>query len=265
MTSLTHDIPCLTLLGSGTSMGVPMAGCECAVCTSTDPRDQRTRSSVHVGTRDRGFLIDTSPEMRLQVVREKIHRVDAVFYTHAHADHIMGLDDLRVYCFRQQEAIPLYCEPVVRHTIQRAFFYAFDEELQTLHSRPRLTFQPLDLTPVEMDGLRVRPIRLIHGQLPILGFRINDVAYCTDVSGIPEESWPLLSGLRVLILGAIRDEPHPTHFTVGQALEVVKRVRPERTYLTHISHTLGHVETNARLPRGVELGYDGLKIPLTRG
>lgn len=259
---VSAEIPHLTLLGSGTSMGVPMIGCDCAVCRSTDPRDQRTRCSVHVGTTERGFLIDTSPELRLQVIRERIQRVDAVLFTHAHADHIMGLDDLRVFCWRQQQAIPLYCEEIPRETIRRAFFYAFDETLQTLHSRPRLELVPLSLDPVRVAGFDVQPIRLLHGELPVLGFRVNDIAFCTDVSAIPEESWPHLQGLQVLILGAIRDEPHPTHFTVAQALEVVERARPQHTYLTHISHTLGHAATNARLPPGVEMGFDGLKIPL---
>lgn len=252
----------LTLLGTGTSMGVPIISCECPVCTSTNPKNQRTRAGVHVRNGDRGFLIDTGPELRMQMLRENIRDIDAVVYTHAHADHILGLDDLRIFGFRYEDPVPLYCEESVEATLRRTFAYAFDEHYSSAHSRPRLTFRSIDESPFEVSGLWIRPIRLLHGQLPILGFRIGDVAFCTDASRIPDHSWPLLQHLRVLVLGAIGNKPHPTHFNIAQALEVVDQVRPRQTYLTHISHVLDHEETNGRLPPGVELGYDGLTIPL---
>lgn len=256
----------LTLLGTGTSMGVPMIGCLCPVCTSTDPHNQRTRTGVFVRHGEQGFLIDTPPELRLQLCRERILNVDAVLYTHAHADHIMGLDDLRIFGFKRKEPVPLYCEPVVEESLRRTFSYAFDEPpIKSLHSRPKLEFHPIDQRPFDLCGLTIQPIRLIHGRLPVFGFRMGDVAFCTDVSEIPESSWPLLQGLDVLVLGAIRDEPHPTHFNIEQALAVVERLRPRQTYLTHISHSLDHAPTNARLPQGVQLAYDGLQLPLFAG
>jgi phosphoribosyl 1,2-cyclic phosphate phosphodiesterase len=252
----------LTLLGTGTSVGVPMIGCDCAVCTSTDPHDHRLRTGVYVRNGDRSFLIDAGPELRLQLVRARVKRIDGVVFTHAHADHIMGLDDLRIFGFRQPEPVALYCEAPVEAALRRTFAYAFEDDSDSLHSRPRLSFRRIDESPFELCGLRVCPIRLIHGRLPVLGFRINNVAFCTDVSAIPESSWPLLEGLETLILGAIRDEPHPTHFTVAQALEVAARCRPRRMYLTHIAHSLPHESTNLRLPPGVQLAHDGLTIEL---
>jgi phosphoribosyl 1,2-cyclic phosphate phosphodiesterase len=252
----------LTLMGTGTSMGVPMIACDCPVCTSSDPHDARTRTGVAVRNGTRNFLIDTGPELRLQVVRAGIREIEGVVYTHAHADHIMGMDDLRMFCFRQRQAIPLYCEPAVEQTLRHTFAYAFNPEPESLHSRPHLEFRRIGEEPFELCGMTVQPIRLVHGRLPVLGFRIQDVAFCTDVSEIPDASWRHLENLRVLILGAIREEPHPTHFNVSQALDVVARCRPRQTYLTHISHSLPHSSTNARLPDGVQLAYDGLTIPL---
>lgn len=244
-------------------MGVPMIGCDCPVCTSTNRRNDRTRTGVLIENGERSFLIDTPPEMRIQLVRESVRMIDAVVYTHAHADHILGLDDLRIFCFRKKQPIPLYCEDVVEETIRRTFSYAFDEAMaNSLHSKPKLFFEEIGLRPFELCGLTVQPIRLIHGRLPVLGFRINDVAFCTDVSEIPEESWPLLEGLRVLVLGAIRYESHPTHFNIEQAMAVVERVQPQRAYFTHVSHSLDYEETNASLPNHVELAYDGQKILL---
>lgn len=253
----------MTLLGTGTSMGVPMIGCDCEICQSTDPKDNRTRSGVAIQNGDHCFLIDTSPELRVQLLRERIKMVEAVVFTHAHADHIMGLDDLRIFGWKLKQDTPLYCEESVEQTLRSTFSYAFHEKIpNSLHSRPNLDFVRIGTEPFEVCGLTVQPIRFIHGCLPLLGFRLNDVAFCTDVSQIPDESWPLLEGLDTLILGAIRDEPHPTHFNIEQALEVVDKVKPKKTYFTHIAHTLGHAATNARLPCHVELAYDGLQIPL---
>ncbi len=256
--------PQMVLLGTGTSNGVPMIGCHCEVCHSPNPRNKRTRSGVLVHAPDGNFLIDTPPELRLQLVRENIDVAHAVIYTHAHADHLFGLDDLRIFSYYLKKPIPLYCEPETERRIRMSFDYAFANPYPNAHfgATPQLDMQTIGEEPFRLLGLTVRPIRLMHGELAVLGFRINDVAFCTDVSRIPDSSWPLLEGLDVLILDALREKPHPTHFNIAQALEVVKRVQPRRAYLTHIAHSVEHEATNARLPAGVELAYDGLRIPL---
>lgn len=256
--------PQMVLLGTGTSNGVPMIGCHCEVCRSSNPKNMRTRTGVWVQAPAGSFLIDTPPELRLQLVRENIDIAHAVVFTHGHADHLFGLDDLRIFGYYLKKAIPLYCERAVEQRIRASFDYAFSDPYPNNHfgATPQLEIHTIGEGPFELLGLAIRPIRLWHGQLPVLGFRINDVAFCTDVSRIPDESWPLLEGLDTLVLDALRDRPHPTHFNVDQALEVVKRVQPRRTFFTHISHALEHDATNARLPAGVELAYDGLRIPL---
>ena len=208
------------------------------------------------------LLIDTSPELRLQLLREKIGLIHATLFTHAHADHIFGLDDLRLFGHYLGKPVQLCCEELVENRIRHSFDYAFSEPFPNAHlgAIPSLEFRRISLEPFEVLGLEVRPIRLWHGKLPVLGFRFNNVAFCTDVSFIPDESWPLLEGLDVLIIDALRHKPHPTHFSVAQSLEVVERVKPRQTYLTHISHSLEYEKTNAELPAGVELAYDGLKI-----
>jgi phosphoribosyl 1,2-cyclic phosphate phosphodiesterase len=252
----------LILLGTGTSVGVPVIGCRCPVCTSTNPRNQRMRTGVLVHAPGGDFVIDTPPELRLQLVRERVDVVHAAVYTHSHADHIFGLDDLRICGYRLDRNIRLYCEEIVERQIRAAFSYAFENPDPELHhfAVPKLAFERIGTEPFEVLGLTLRPIRLMHGKLPILGFRINDFAYCTDVSRIPDESWPLLEGLDTLVIDALREQPHPTHFGVGQALEVIERVKPKRAYFTHVSHTLEYEATNARLPENVELAYDGQRI-----
>ncbi len=253
----------LILLGTGTSHGVPVIGCPCGVCKSTDPRNNRTRTGVAVRTEQGTFLIDTSPELRIQLLREQIDLIEAVIYTHGHADHLFGLDDLRLFGYRLEHAVPLYCEQNVERQIRASFSYAFADQPTDLHhgAVPLLELHRIGLEPFELLGERIQPIRLLHGRLPVLGFRIADVAFCTDVSFIPDESWPFLEGLDVLVIDALRDEPHVTHFGIPQALAVVERVRPKQTYFTHVSHHLDYESTNARLPSGVELSYDGLRIP----
>lgn len=253
----------LVLLGTGTSHGIPVIGCHCPVCLSQDPRNQRTRTGVAVHTDLGTFLIDTSPELRIQLLRERIELVHAVVYTHSHADHLFGLDDLRLFGYYLKRPVPLYCEPAVEQHIRSAFHYAFtplDPE-QHVGAVPQLELRPLSTEPFELLGEQITPIRLIHGKLTVLGFRIRDVAFCTDVSCIPEESFERLQNLDVLIIDALRDVGHATHFGIPQALEVVERVKPRQTYLTHVSHHLDYHKTNARLPAGVEMSYDGLRIP----
>ncbi|HET6423430.1 MAG TPA: MBL fold metallo-hydrolase [Planctomycetaceae bacterium] len=254
----------MILLGTGTSHGVPVIGCRCPVCRSDDPRNKRTRTGVAVTAAEGTFLIDTSPELRIQLLREKIDLVHAAIYTHSHADHLFGLDDLRLFGYYLKRPVPLYCEEIVEQQIRAAYWYAFTPPAPDLHQGaiPMLEIKRIGLEPFELLGETVRPIRLWHGKLGVLGFRIRDVAFCTDVSRIPEESFPLLEGLETLVIDALRDAPHATHFGIPQALEVAERVRPQRTYLTHMSHHLDYAATNARLPKGVELAYDGLRIPL---
>lgn len=252
----------LTLLGTGTSVGVPVIGCDCKTCLSDDPRNSRTRCGVAVHTPEGTILIDTPTELRMQLVRESIRLVHAALYTHAHADHIFGLDDLRICGHRLDAAIPLYCEENVEQSLRQTFHYAFAAKQINPHrfAIPRLEFHRLGTDPVDVLGLQVRPIRLWHGKLPVLGFRFGRVAYCTDVSRIPDESWPLLEDLDVLVLDALREKEHPTHFNIEQALAVVERVKPRQTYFTHLACSLEYHETNAKLPADIELAYDGLTI-----
>lgn len=251
-----------TFLGTGTSAGVPMLGCECAVCQSPNPRNQRYRCSVLLRLPGGNLLIDTTPELRLQLLREKVGLIHAVLYTHYHADHLYGLDDLRPFPYKLGKPVPLFCTSEVERMIRASFAYAFrpNAEQAPVGYLPKLTFQRIDDNPFEVLGERVTPIPLEHAHFSVLGFRIGDVAYCTDVNRIPNESWRLLEGLRVLVLDALRHRPHPAHFSLSEALEVVERVKPERAYFTHMSHDLEHEETNRNLPAGVELAYDGLSF-----
>ena len=255
----------LVLLGTGTSVGVPVVGCECDVCLSDDPRNNRTRAGVLVRAPEGDFVIDTPPELRLQLVREKVKAIHAAFFTHGHADHIMGLDDLRIFGFRLEKSIPLYCEAIVEEQLRKTFHYAFASSRPSHRfAVPRLHFEPIaPQEPISLLGVEVQPIRLMHGKLPIVGFRIGNVAYCTDVSTIPRETHGQLDGLDVLIIDALRHEPHPTHMSVKQAVAVIRKVQPKRGYLTHLSHQLDYTATNADLPDNVELAYDGLEIPLS--
>lgn len=254
----------LVVLGTGTSHGVPVIGCGCPTCVSPNPRNRRTRCSVALGLPEGNLLLDTPPDLRCQLLREQIGIAHAVLYTHAHADHLFGLDDLRIMSSYLEADVPIYCEKGVEEVIRRTFAYAFDPVAMTFPAGgvPRLTFHTIRLEPFSLLGVRMTPIRLLHGYQPALGFRFRNVAYCTDAKAIPPESMMLLEGLDVLILDCLRDEPHPTHMNVEEALETVDRLRPKRTLFTHISHHLEHEATNRRLPPGVELAYDGLRIPL---
>lgn len=249
-------------LGTGTSVGVPMLGCDCAVCQSSDSRNSRLRCSVLIQTPQGNLLIDTPPEVRLQLLRERVRVVHSVLFTHAHADHIYGLDDMRVFPKALHAPLPLWCTEEVETAIRQTFAYAFDPETANLPAGllPKLTFHRIGNEPFEVLGEHVVPIPMVHGRCRVLGFRIGNVAYCTDVNHLPETSLDLLRGLRVLVLDALRPKPHPTHFSVGQALEVIAHVKPERAFLTHTSHELDYQETNRELPRGVEMAYDGLRF-----
>jgi phosphoribosyl 1,2-cyclic phosphate phosphodiesterase len=263
---LTTDIRGqLILLGTGTSVGVPSIGCPCEVCASDDPRDKRLRCAALVGLPQGNLLIDTPPDVRQQLLRERVGLIHAVLYTHEHADHIFGLDDLRLLPFYLGHAVPLYCEAIVEDRIRKSFDYAFAEVEQThTGAVPQLTFHRIGLAPFELLGAQITPLRLKHGpRFDVLGFRIGNVAYCTDTSGIPPESMSLLAGLDVLVLDALRNRPHITHLSLDEAIAIARQLAPKRTIFTHMSHDLGHAATNARLPAGMELGYDGMRIGLT--
>lgn len=251
----------LVCLGTGTSHGVPVIGCDCRVCRSADPRDRRDRAAVLVRWRGRTILVDTPPELRLQLLRARVYHVDAVLYTHTHADHLFGLDDVRIFSSRSGRATPVYGTPSTLANLQQQFFYAFSGP-SIGGGVPRLELHPIDPPdqPFPVEGMLVQPIPVLHGPTTVLGFRFGDVAYVTDTNQIPPASLEQLRGLDVLILDALREQPHPTHFSVSEALAVVAELRPRRTYLTHICHDLLHAETNQRLPPGVELAYDGLTI-----
>ncbi|MEZ6046557.1 MAG: MBL fold metallo-hydrolase [Planctomycetaceae bacterium] len=252
----------IILMGTGTSVGVPVAGCDCEVCLSDNPRNKHYRSGVFVKAPAGNFVIDTSPELRLQLVRERVDQVHAALFTHGHADHIYGLDDLRIYGHRQEAPVLLYCEEVVEQHLRASFSYAFDSNSPRPHkfAVPRFEFRSITTDPFTILDLPVQPLRLLHGNLPVLGYRFGNVAFCTDVSEIPEETWPLLENLEILIIDALRNSLHPTHFNVEQALEVIDRLKPKQAYLTHISHSLEYESTNAILPPGIEMAYDGLRL-----
>jgi phosphoribosyl 1,2-cyclic phosphate phosphodiesterase len=237
-----------------------MIGCTCAVCRSPDPRDRRLRPSIFMDVPGRAaILVDTTPDLRQQALAHGVSRLDAVLFTHSHADHILGLDEIRRFNFMQGGAIPCYATAEVWESIRRTFYYVFDGIPRQGGGIPMV--EPHEIAgPFDVAGVHVVPVPLLHGRMPILGFRFGDLAYLTDCSAIPDESWPLVAGVETLIIDALRDKKHSTHFTVQEALEAVARIAPARAYLTHMSHDLGHAETNARLPRGVELAYDGLSL-----
>jgi phosphoribosyl 1,2-cyclic phosphate phosphodiesterase len=252
----------VTFLGTGTSSGVPIIGCDCRVCRSTDPRDTRLRPSIFVDVPDRArILVDTGSDFRQQALRYDIRRIDAVLITHGHADHIMGLDDIRRYNYMQGGSIPFYANEDAWDTLKKTFFYAFDGAPRLGGGVPKID-ERLVAGPFAIGGVRVVPVPLWHGRLPILGFRFGNFAYLTDCNAIPDESWPLVEGVELLVLDALRDKKHTTHYTVEEALAVVERLRPARTWFTHMSHDLPHAQTNARLPAGVELAYDGLVVDI---
>lgn len=254
----------LVFLGTGTSHGVPTIGCGCPTCISPNPKNQRTRSAIALGLPEGNLLIDTPPELRIQLIREQIGLIHALLYTHGHADHLFGLDDVRIFPMYLGHEMPVYCEPTVEKSIRRSFDYAFDPEVQAYPAGgvPKLAFREIGLEPFSVLGDQVTPLRLLHGKYQVLGFRFGNIAYCTDTKIIPHESLQRLQGLDLLILDCLRYEPHPTHLSVDEALAIIRTLVPKRTLLTHVSHHLEHEATNSSLPPGVRLAYDGLRIPL---
>jgi len=248
----------VTFLGTGTSHGIPVIGCDCQVCKSDNPKDQRTRSSIWIQEAGVDLLIDTATEFRLQALRCGISKVDAVLYTHCHADHVFGFDDLRIFSQRSGKAVPIYGNSGTIQEIKEVFSYVF-RKTQIGGGKPQVVPQIVE-DSFDVAEIRITPIPVYHGDIPIYGYRVGDLAYVTDCSSLPEESLKLLAGLKVLILGVVRYEPHPTHMHVDGALELVEKLKPEKTYFTHISHLLAHETVNAQLPANVELAYDGLQI-----
>jgi phosphoribosyl 1,2-cyclic phosphate phosphodiesterase len=250
----------ITFMGSGTSMGVPTVGCECAVCTSTDLKNKRTRASLLVSARERNFLIDTATDLRSQSIREGLKRVDAVLYTHSHADHILGLDDLRPFCFWQKMHIPCFGNASTMRNICDTFKYVFTEP-QPGGSIPRIEPQIID-DRFDFQGVTIQPIPVLHGKMEVFGYRIGNLSYITDCSEIPDSSYPLLDGTQVLILGVLRYSPHPTHLHVEKAIRIFERVGSERGFFTHLSHDFDHERANSELPDPIELAYDGLSFEM---
>lgn len=255
----------MILLGTGTSVGVPAIGCGCEVCRSDHPRNKRTRCSAILGLPEGNLLIDTSPDLRTQLLREQIGIVHSVVYTHEHTDHLFGFDDLRLFQFYLGHPVPLYCNEVVEQRLRTAFGYAFSDA-ETTHpgATPQVEIHSIDVEPFEVLGVTVTPIPMKHGpNFNVLGFRVGNVAYCTDVSEIPDSSMELLQGLDALVLDALRPGGHITHFGIEQAVEVARELNPGQTYFTHCSCKVDYEKVNAELPDRIELSYDGLRIKLT--
>lgn len=250
----------IVILGSGTSMGVPTLGCDCSVCTSTDPRDTRTRPSIAVQWDAHTVVIDTGQDFRQQVLREHIRHIDAVFYTHPHADHILGMDDLRPLSFQHSNGLPLYADDGTASVLHRIFEYTFSPSAK-YPTRPRVQLHPLnDHESAEIGGLRFQRVPVLHGDITVAGYRFASVAYLTDMNGIPESSLPFLANLDILIIDALRWNHHPSHNNVDQALSWIDQIKPRRAYFTHIAHELDHEKTEAGLPPNVRLTYDGLRL-----
>lgn len=249
----------ITVLGSGTSTGVPTIGCHCDVCTSADPRDQRLRPSILVNYAGHHVLIDVTPDFRAQALRIGLERLDAILFTHEHADHIMGLDDVRPFNFRQRGRIPIYASERTMAAIHRSFGYIFDGQ-EKPSSVPQLESRTLTGAAFDLFGIQFTPIPLLHGTSSVYGFRFGNAAYLTDHSEIPEASLDQLRGLDVLFLDALRYKPHPTHSTVDRSIATAAQLAATRVFFTHICHDLPHARTEERLPPHIRLAYDGLEI-----
>ncbi|RPI67746.1 MAG: MBL fold metallo-hydrolase [Ignavibacteriae bacterium] len=250
-----------TVLGSGTSTGVPNVGCDCDVCTSSDVRDSRLRTSLLIESDHTTVLIDTSSDFRQQMLRHRVMKIDGVVFTHHHFDHIGGFDDIRPYNFNVGAPMPIHAMQETLDVLEYTFPYAFGKVPSSGTSVPSVDVRIIDRDPFTIGDITLQPIPLYHGSsLRVNGYRMNNVAYCTDTNLIPVPSMELLKGLDVLILDGLRWEPHPTHFTIGDALRVVEQLQPKTTYLTHIAHQIKHADTEAQLPNNVFLAYDGLVV-----
>jgi phosphoribosyl 1,2-cyclic phosphate phosphodiesterase len=252
----------ITFLGTGTSNGIPVIGCDCAVCQSDDPRDKRTRTSAVIRTGGATFLIDTATELRAQALANGLSHVDAVLMTHAHADHTGGFDDLRRFNEIQQQHLPVYADPTTAANLRDRYAYTFVDAFSFYGGKPDLHLHEVT-GPFEALGQEIIPVPVLHGRLPISGYRIGNLAYVTDAKTIPEESLDLLQGLDVLVLNALREREHPTHLSFGEAIEVIQKLTPRRAFLVHLSHETSHQRAQSLLPPGVEVAWDGLTVAVS--
>jgi phosphoribosyl 1,2-cyclic phosphate phosphodiesterase len=255
-----------TLLGSGTSTGIPSVGCNCETCTSSDLKDKRLRPSLLVEDIAEGrhitVVIDTSSDFRQQMLTYNVSELNAVVFTHHHFDHIGGFDDIRPYNFQQNCSMPVYCMERTLHSLKQCYPYAFGEAEQEGGGLPSVNTHIIDTAPFDVFGIRFVPIPMMHGVIRVNGYRIGNFAYCTDTNFIPDASLALLEGVEILILDALRYHPHPTHFTIEEAVEVAQKIGAKQTYFTHIAHQIKHSELDGKLPKGIQLGYDGLVVEL---
>tara|TARA_R110002050_G_scaffold230175_2_gene365725 strand:+ start:244 stop:1017 length:774 start_codon:yes stop_codon:yes gene_type:complete len=249
----------VVFLGTGTSQGVPVIGCNCDVCTSTNPKDKRLRTSALIKIKDQTFVIDTGPDFRQQMLREDVQNLDAVLFTHEHKDHIAGLDDIRAFNFKSKMDMPVYLSDRVLIGLKKEFHYIFSE--YTYPGIPKIQLNLIDKVPFNVNGINIQPIEVMHYQLPVTAFRIGDFAYITDANFVSEKEMEKLVGVKFLVINALRQEQHISHFNLAEALAFIERIKPNKAYLTHISHLMGqHDEINSTLPSNVSIAHDGLKI-----
>jgi len=249
----------ITFLGSGTSQGVPVIGCTCEVCRSLDFRDKRLRASIQVEVFDQSFVVDTGPDFRQQMLRERVKRIDAILFTHAHRDHTAGLDDVRAYNFMQKMDMPVYGTKPVLEQLKIEYAYAFMKD--SYPGIPRLLLNLIDETPFSINGIEVVPLSVLHLKMPVTGFRFGNFSYITDANFIPDSTMEKLKGTELLVLNALQREPHISHFNLKEAIAMVEKIKPAKAYFTHISHKLGlHADVSKELPSNVFLSYDGLQL-----
>ncbi len=252
----------VTILGTGTSQGIPVIGCGCETCLSVNSKDKRLRTSAFININGRNILIDTSIDFRQQMLKNKLDDVDDVLYTHHHVDHINGMDDLRQITQKHKKFVELYGNKTTIDELKLSFRYVFDEELIKHHAVPLVRFNYIDNNEFFLGDVKIIPVECMHGNMKIFGYRIENFAYITDCSAISETEMKKLEGLKVLVINALRIRPHPSHFNLQQAIEVAMKVKPKKTYLTHLTHDILHDKINSTLPKGIELGYDGLEFKL---
>lgn len=249
----------VTFLGTGTSQGVPVIACDCEVCTSPDRHDKRLRSSIMIENEGKVIVIDSGPDFRYQMLREKVHRLDAIVFTHEHKDHIAGLDDVRAFNYKQQGPVDIYATERVQEQLKREFYYIFADFKYP--GIPQVTLHTIDTEPFEVAGLKFIPVEVMHYKLPVLGFRINDFTYITDAKTVAPEEVEKIKGTKILVINALQKQNHISHFTFDEAIAFAQNIGAEKTFLTHISHRLGkHADVSKLLPPGVELAYDGLRL-----